>query len=94
MFWSKNKKNRYTPAYPIFSIMGVFIARTCFPGVNVDCRMRPMNPMTSSDLVPGFFIIIIIYLFIYMPIASISLIVFETYLQFYKIQVEEKHTCR
>ena len=20
MFWSKNKKNRYTPAYPIFSI--------------------------------------------------------------------------
>ena len=37
MFWSKNKKNRYTPAYPSFAIkvgyMGVFIAWTCFPDV-------------------------------------------------------------
>ena len=37
MFWSKNKKNRYIPAYPIFTIRikvgfnGLFIARTCFP---------------------------------------------------------------
>ena len=37
MFWSKNKKNRYTPAHPSFSIYikvgfkGVYIARTCFP---------------------------------------------------------------
>ena len=32
MFWSKNKKNRYTPAYPSFAIYkGVYIARTCFP---------------------------------------------------------------
>ena len=36
MFWSKNKKNRYTPAYPIFCYInvgfkGVFITRTCFP---------------------------------------------------------------
>ena len=35
MFWSKNKKNRYTPANPNFTIKvgftGVFIARTCFP---------------------------------------------------------------
>ena len=37
MFWSKNKKNRYSPVNPSFSIMikvgfkGVFIARTCFP---------------------------------------------------------------
>ena len=36
MFWSKNKKNRYTPAYPSFTYIkvgfkGVFIARTCFP---------------------------------------------------------------
>ena len=39
MFWSKNKKNRYTPAYPSFAIYnyikvgfkGVFISRTCFP---------------------------------------------------------------
>ena len=36
MFWSKNKKNRYTPAYSSFTYIklgfkGVFIARTCFP---------------------------------------------------------------
>ena len=36
MLWIKNKKNRYTPAYPSFTIMkvgyeGVFISRTCFP---------------------------------------------------------------
>ena len=34
-FWSKNKKNRYTPANPRFIIKvgskGVYIARTCFP---------------------------------------------------------------
>ena len=38
MFWSKNKKNRYTPANPSFAIYiyikvgfkGVYIARTCF----------------------------------------------------------------
>ena len=37
MFWSKNKKNRFTPAYPSFSIKvgfrGIFIARRCFPDV-------------------------------------------------------------
>ena len=36
MFWSKNKKNRYTPAYPRFVkvwYMGVYITRTCFPDV-------------------------------------------------------------
>ena len=36
MFWSKNKKNRYTPAHPGFFYIkvgykGVFISRTCFP---------------------------------------------------------------
>ena len=36
MFWSKNKKSRYTPAYLQFyyikvGFKGVFIARTCFP---------------------------------------------------------------
>ena len=36
MFWSKNKKNRYTPAYPSFCCIkvgfeGVHISRTCFP---------------------------------------------------------------
>ena len=34
-FWSKNKKNMYTPAYPSFTIQkcgfkGVYITRTCF----------------------------------------------------------------
>ena len=37
MFWSKNKKNRYTPAYSSFflyksGVQRVFISRTCFPG--------------------------------------------------------------
>ena len=35
MFWSKNKKNRYTPTYPSFlytsGVKGVYITRTCFP---------------------------------------------------------------
>ena len=37
MFWSKNKKNRYTPAYPSFffyikvGYAGVLIARGYFP---------------------------------------------------------------
>ena len=36
MFWVKNKKNRYSPAYPKFYSVkkrykGVFIAWTCFP---------------------------------------------------------------
>ena len=35
MFWSKNTKNRYTPAYPSFAIIkvgykGVYITRTCY----------------------------------------------------------------
>ena len=33
MFWSKNKKNRFTPAYPVLVYKGVFISRTCFPDV-------------------------------------------------------------
>ena len=32
MFWSKNKKNRYTPAYPSFSIEKQGLkGYTCFP---------------------------------------------------------------
>ena len=37
MFWIKNKRNRYTPAYPSFTIYikvgykGVYITRTCYP---------------------------------------------------------------
>ena len=33
MFWSKNKKNKYTPAYPSFAITvghGVYFSWTCF----------------------------------------------------------------
>ena len=32
MFWSKNKKNRNTPAYPNFAVgfKGVYFALTCF----------------------------------------------------------------
>ena len=38
MFWSKNKKNRYTPANPMFSYIkvgfkGVYFSWTCFPDV-------------------------------------------------------------
>ena len=37
MFWSKNKKNRHTLAYPFHYIKvgykGVYISRTCFPDV-------------------------------------------------------------
>ena len=40
MFWSKNKKNRYTPANPSFANIkvgfeGVHISRTCFPDVAI-----------------------------------------------------------
>ena len=33
MFWSKNNKNRFTPAYPSFAVgfNGVYMSRTCFP---------------------------------------------------------------
>ena len=34
LFWIKNKKNRYTPVYPSFAILGfkgVHISRTSFP---------------------------------------------------------------
>ena len=36
MFWSKNKKNRYTPRIPQFCYIkvgfkGVYITRTCYP---------------------------------------------------------------
>ena len=38
LFWVNNKKNRYTPANPIFTMikvgfMGIFIA--CFPGAQI-----------------------------------------------------------
>ena len=38
LFWSKNKKNRFTPAFPSFfyikvGFRGVYITRTCFHDV-------------------------------------------------------------
>ena len=39
MFWSKNKKNRYTPAYPLLlyksGVQVGYIARTCFPDEDI-----------------------------------------------------------
>ena len=45
MFWSKNKKNGYTPAYPSFFCIkvwfkGVYIAQSCFPDVGFCFRLR------------------------------------------------------
>ena len=43
MFWSENKKNRYTPAYPSFfyikvGFKGLYILRTCFPDIVLDSK--------------------------------------------------------
>ena len=35
IFWSKNKKNRYTPCYMKVEYKGVYITRTCFPDEDV-----------------------------------------------------------
>ena len=46
MFWSKNKKNRYTPANPSFTIYikvvfrGYLLQRTCFPDIIVNINMQ------------------------------------------------------
>ena len=45
MFWSKNKKNRYAPAYPSFKsdksgFKGVYIARACFPDAEREKEKR------------------------------------------------------
>ena len=52
MFWSKNKKNRFTPAYPSFTIIkvgfkGVYIARTC--SLDVLCCQHPFAIVTNSN---------------------------------------------
>ena len=51
MFWSKNKKNRFTPAYPSLTIYkvgfkGVFIARTCFPDA---VKFNPQPPFIFQE---------------------------------------------
>ena len=69
MFWSKNKKNRYTPTNPSFTIQKwglreVFIARTCFPDAkiyvgknchpNVVCKINILRCCTSLLDAPTF----------------------------------------
>ena len=55
MFWSKNKKNRNTPANPTFSykygFKGVYISRTCFPDdkIGVQCGLTvKINKMSRG----------------------------------------------
>ena len=47
MFRSKNKKNRYTPAYPSFAIKvgfkGVCIIRTCFHDDKLSKMLKKLN---------------------------------------------------
>ena len=55
MFWTKNKKNRYTLAYPSFTIekwgqRGVFIARTCFPDVGSKPRKQEIAVCETIQL--------------------------------------------
>ena len=57
MFWSKNKKNRYTPSKPQFyyikvGFKGLFIARICFPDetMNLDHEIGVYDALTSSKL--------------------------------------------
>ena len=57
MFWSKNKKNRYTPAYPSFAIIkvgfkGIYITRTCFRDV-LDGNWASLEPATKPAEVDG-----------------------------------------
>ena len=52
MFWSKNKKNIYTPAYPSFvyikvGFKGVYIARTCFPDDTLFCFLFHVEVLVS-----------------------------------------------
>ena len=55
MVWSKNKKNRYTPAYPSFAIKvgfkRVYILRTCFTDVLFDWSLHSLyRPDTSFNI--------------------------------------------
>ena len=59
MFWSKNKKNRYTPANPSFfyikvGFKGVYITRTCFHDVETKMvhkyRMMASKPQHLYNL--------------------------------------------
>ena len=52
MFWSKNKKNRYTPRIPRFFYIkvgykGVYISRTCFPDENMRFCINPLQNFST-----------------------------------------------
>ena len=53
MFWSKNKKNRYTPAYPsLVGFKGVNITRTCFPDAVNKFSMKFQVSSISDNYIP------------------------------------------
>ena len=52
IFWSKNRKNKYTPAYPSFTTKvgykGIFISQTCFPDASESSRDPPDSKSNAS----------------------------------------------
>ena len=56
MFWIKNKKIRYTPAYPSFAIIkvgfrGVYIAQTCFPDELCDAKHENIKYVDEYEFI-------------------------------------------
>ena len=50
MFWSNNKKNRYTPAYPSFAMVQRGIhTRTCFRDV-LDCHVPLLHKIHACHI--------------------------------------------
>ena len=64
MFWSKNKKNRYTPAIPQFCYIkkgfkGVYITRACFrdeESLKSLYLFRHVQKQTFNDTLISFFL--------------------------------------
>ena len=57
MFWSKNKKNRYTPVYPLYYITvrfnGVYMLRAYYP-YDHDHELDLIINMLRAEVVLGF----------------------------------------
>ena len=56
MFWSKNKKNRYTPCKPHFfyikmGFKGVYITWTCYPDVEIDTNLSKKHDIYLFDTI-------------------------------------------